>query len=116
MTERGYRSVEVISSHRDQPLDAEVSRRFLKEHQGEDDELRFFVAGRGLFNLHIGDFVYAVQCDKHDLISVPAHTRQWFDMGQAPHLVAIRLFKSAQGGALTFTGDDIAEQFPGLDD
>ena len=72
--------------------------------------MRFFVAGRGLFTLHIGDYVYAVLCEKNDLISVPAGTPHWFDMGEHPHFVAIRLFNNPEGWVANFTGEDIGMQ------
>lgn len=116
MTERGHVSVEVISIDRDHLQKSEFRAGFLEEHHHGADEVRFFVAGRGLLNLHIGEYVFALLCEKHDLVSVPAGTRQWFDIGEQPHLVAIRLFKSAEGGVAKFTRDDIAQRFPEMED
>jgi 1,2-dihydroxy-3-keto-5-methylthiopentene dioxygenase len=116
MAERGHVTLEVISVGNHHPQRAEVRAGFLEERQHGADEVRFFVAGQGLLNLHIGDFVYAVLCERHDLISLPAGTRHWLDMGEFPQLVAIRLFNAPDGQTATFTGDDIAARFPGLDD
>ncbi|MGF6329623.1 1,2-dihydroxy-3-keto-5-methylthiopentene dioxygenase [Pseudomonas sp. BS3782 TE3695] len=116
MTERGYLTVDVVSLDSDHPQKAELRARFLDEHRCAEDEVRFFVAGRGLFSLHIGDYVYAVLCEKNDLILVPAGTPHWFDMGEHPHLVAIRLSNNPEGRAADFTGDDIASRFPRLED
>ncbi|WP_339485341.1 1,2-dihydroxy-3-keto-5-methylthiopentene dioxygenase [Pseudomonas sp. EL_65y_Pfl2_R95] len=116
MSERGYVTVDVISLSADHPQKAELRAKFLDEHRHGEDEVRFFVAGRGLFTLHIDDCVYAVLCEKNDLISVPAGTRHWFDMGENPHFVAIRLFNNPEGWVAQFTGDKIAGNFPGLDD
>jgi len=58
--------------------------------------------------------VYEVSCERGDLISVPAGTRHWFDMGPAPSFVAIRLFINPEGWVASFTGSDIAERFPRL--
>lgn len=116
MTERGYVTVDVISLTRDHPQKDELRAKFLDEHRHAEDEVRFFVAGRGLFTLHIDDMVYAVLCEKNDLISVPAGTRHWFDMGEEPHFVAIRLFNNPEGWVAEFTGESIADQFPRLDD
>ncbi|NUT75501.1 acireductone dioxygenase [Pseudomonas sp. C1C7] len=112
MTERGYITVDVISCSSDHPQKDEL----LDEHRKGEDEVRFFVAGRGLFNLHIDDYVYAVLCEKNDLILVPAGTKHWFDRGENPHFVAIRLFKNQEGLVANFTGDNIASRFPRLDD
>ncbi len=116
MSERGYVTVDVVSLTRDHPQKAELRAKFLDEHRHAEDEVRFFVAGRGLFTLHIEDYVYAVLCEKNDLISVPAGTRHWFDMGEHPHFVAIRLFNNPEGWVAQFTGADIASHFPRLDD
>lgn len=116
MSERGYITVDVVSMNRDHPQKAELRAKFLDEHRHGEDEVRFFVAGRGLFTLHIEDHVYAVLCEKNDLISVPAGTRHWFDMGEEPNFVAIRLFNNPEGWVANFTGEDIAGRFPRLED
>lgn len=110
--ERGYITVDVVSLNSDHPQKAELRAKFLDEHRHGEDEVRFFVAGRGLFVLHIEEHVYAVLCERNDLISVPAGTRHWFDMGEHPHFVAVRLFNNPEGWVAQFTGDDIASRFP----
>lgn len=114
--EGGYVTVDVVSLSADHPQKDELRAKFLDEHRHGEDEVRFFVAGRGLFTLHVEDHVYAVLCERNDLISVPAGTRHWFDMGERPHFVAIRLFNNAEGWVAKFTGDDIAKRFPLLED
>ena len=116
MSEQGYVTVDVVSLDRSHPQKAELRAKFLDEHTHGEDEVRFFVAGRGLFTLHIGEYVYAVLCEKNDLISVPAGTKHWFDMGEEPHFVAIRLFNNPEGWVAQFTGDPIAQSFPPLED
>jgi len=116
MTERGYTTVDVIRVSNDHPQKAELRAERLDEHRMAQDHVRFFVAGRGLFTLHIEDYVYAVFCEKNDLISVPAGIKHWFDMGETPHFVAIRLFSDPEGLAVNLTGDAIAEGFPRLED
>lgn len=116
MTERGYVTVDVISLSSDHPHKAELRAELLDEHFSDEEEVRLFVAGRGLFNLHIDDYVYAVLCEKNDLITVPAGTRHWFDMGEHPHFITIRMISRSEGSPVKFTGEDIASGFPGLDD
>ena len=67
-----------------------------------------------MFVLHADDRVYAVLCEKDDLISVPAGVRHWFDMGSAPAFTCIRLFNDPAGWVAEFTGDAIAGKFPVL--
>lgn len=107
----GYQTWDVIGLHPEHPQKDEMRAKFLDEHTHSEDEVRFFVDGAGLFTLHIGDKVYAVLCEKNDLISVPAGTRHWFDMGEAPHFKVIRLFNNQEGWVAEFTGEDIARDF-----
>ncbi|NBF03880.1 acireductone dioxygenase [Pseudomonas sp. Fl5BN2] len=116
MTERGYVTVDVVSLNASHPQKDQLRAQFLDEHRHAEDEVRFFVAGRGLFSLHIDDYVYVVLCERNDLISVPAGTAHWFDMGENPYLVAIRMFNNPEGWVARLTGDDIASQFPRLED
>ncbi|TAM95326.1 MAG: cupin [Rhodanobacteraceae bacterium] len=113
--EKGYRAVDVISLTADHPQKDALRQKFLSEHTHSEDEVRFFVAGQGQFTLHIGARVYDVLCEQGDLIGVPDGTRHWFDMGPNPHFVAIRLFTNPEGWVATFTGEDIAERFPRLE-
>ena len=112
--EGGYQAVDVISLNPDHPDRAALRQKFLNEHTHSEDEVRFFVAGRGLFTLHIGDKVYEVLCEQGDLIGVPDGTRHWFDMSESPYFIAIRLFTNKEGWVANFTGSDIARQFPRL--
>lgn len=113
--EQGYRAVDVISLTADHPQKDALRKKFLAEHTHSEDEVRFFVAGEGQFTLHIGERIYDVLCEQGDLIGVPDGTRHWFDMGPHPHFVAIRLFTNPEGWVANFTGADIAEHFPRLE-
>jgi 1,2-dihydroxy-3-keto-5-methylthiopentene dioxygenase len=115
MAEKGYQAVDVISLNPDHPQKAELRKKFLDEHRHSEDEVRFFVAGAGLFSLHLDDQVYEVLCTQGDLIGVPDNTRHWFDMGPNPSFVAIRIFSNPAGWVANFTGSDIAQRFPRLD-
>lgn len=115
MHSEGYQSVDVISLDANHPDKAQLRQKFLNEHTHSEDEVRFFVAGRGLFTLHIGEKIYEVLCMQGDLIGVPDGTPHWFDMSEQPHFVAIRLFTNKEGWVANFTGSDIAAQFPRLD-
>ena len=110
----GYEAADVVSMAPDHPEKAAMRRKFLDEHTHAEDEVRFFVDGAGLFTLHVGDRVYEVLCERGDLVSVPAGTRHWFDMGPDPSFVAVRLFTNPAGWVAEFTGDDIAARFPRL--
>jgi len=111
-SECGYQSVDVLRCLPDNPNRKELRLKFLDEHTHEDDEVRFFVAGAGVFYLHAAGKVHMTLCERGDLLSVPAGTRHWFDMGPAPHFTAIRLFTTPAGWVAKFTGERIARRFP----
>ncbi|MBQ4839670.1 1,2-dihydroxy-3-keto-5-methylthiopentene dioxygenase [Pseudoalteromonas luteoviolacea] len=111
----GYQTVDVIALQKGNPNAAQLREKFLFEHTHSEDEVRFFVAGQGLFCLHIQDKVYQVLCQQGDLISVPQNTPHWFDMGSDPEFTAIRLFNNTEGWVAKETGSNIAKQFPMLD-
>ena len=111
----GFQSVDVVSLHPDHPDRAAFRQKFLAEHTHDDFEVRFFVDGRGLFYLHVDGRVYMVLCERGDLISVPAGTTHWFDMGERPDFKCIRFFTRPDGWVGNFTGSDIATRFPDFD-
>jgi 1,2-dihydroxy-3-keto-5-methylthiopentene dioxygenase len=113
--EGGYQSVDVVRLLPDNPKREELRSKFLDEHVHDEDEVRFFVEGRGMFYLHTGGKVHLLLCERNDLISVPAGMRHWFDMGPAPHFTAVRLFTRPDGWVARFTGDTIARRFPAYD-
>jgi len=113
--EYGFKSVDVVNLQPNHPEKAAFRQKFLAEHVHADFEVRFFIDGKGLFYLHTAGKVYAVLCEQGDLISVPANTRHWFDMGENPHFKCIRLFTTEDGWVAEFTGNDIAKSFPTFD-
>jgi 1,2-dihydroxy-3-keto-5-methylthiopentene dioxygenase len=115
VAECGYQSMDVLRLERGTPNTEPVRQKFLNEHRHSEDEVRFFVEGRGAFYLHVNGRVYQAVCVKGDLISVPAGTTHWFDMGSDPEFTAIRLFNNPDGWVANFTGNPIAASFPKLD-
>ncbi|MEU4795677.1 cupin [Streptomyces sp. NPDC023327] len=120
--EEGFRTVDVVALHPDAspewPAKAAAARKkFLAEHtHDDDDEVRFFVAGAGVFYLHVSGEVHAVYCEKSDLLGVPRGTTHWFDMGTSPAFTAIRFFHEEDGWIGNFTGSPIADRFPDFDE
>ncbi len=110
--EKGFKTVDVVSIAPDDPEREAKRGKFLSEHFHKEDEVRFFVAGSGLFTLHVEDRVYEILCTQGDLIGVPDSTKHWFDMGPAPYFIAIRFFTEPDGWVGHFTGSDWADKFP----
>ncbi|WP_214105292.1 1,2-dihydroxy-3-keto-5-methylthiopentene dioxygenase [Acrocarpospora catenulata] len=120
IAEEGYTFVDVAQLHPDDTPDwpdraADARAKFLAEHTHDDDEVRFFVAGSGIFYLHVNGRVHAVLCEPGDLLSVPKLTTHWFDMGTHPDFTAIRFFHDDDGWVGNFTGDPIATRIPDYD-
>jgi 1,2-dihydroxy-3-keto-5-methylthiopentene dioxygenase len=113
--EYGFQSVDVVALRPDHPMKEELRAKFLEEHIHKDFEVRFFVDGRGLFYLNVADTVYGVLCEQGDLISVPADTLHWYDMGTQPDFKCIRLFVVPDGWVAEFSGSGIAGRFPTMD-
>jgi 1,2-dihydroxy-3-keto-5-methylthiopentene dioxygenase len=110
--ENAYQSVDVARCSPDHPQKSQMRAKFLNEHTHDDDEVRLFVEGAAMFYRRVDGKVYMTQCEQNDLISVPAGTRHWFDMGPAPNFTAIRMFTTPDGWVARFTDDPIASYFP----
>lgn len=118
--EEGFTTVDVLGLHPgddpEYPAKAQAARaKFLQEHTHDDDEVRFFVSGSGVFYLHLGSEVHAVLCERGDLLGVPRGTTHWFDMGTRPAFTAIRFFHQREGWVGNFTGSSVAARFPDYD-
>ncbi|WNL38533.1 cupin domain-containing protein [Halomonas sp. PAMB 3264] len=113
--EGGYQTVDVLHMVATHPDKDAMRQKFLNEHRHHEDEVRFFVKGQGLFCLHLDDKVYQVLCTQGDLISVPANTPHWFDMGPEPSFTALRFFDNVEGWVPHWTDSDIAGRFDRLD-
>ena len=91
----GYQTADVVSVDGNTPNLAGIREKFHREHTHSEDEVRVFVEGQGFFWFHKegrDDEVFALMCEQGDLISVPANTKHWFDLGDPPKLRAIRIF------------------------
>jgi len=114
-TRGGYRTADVIDVHPDVPnLDAMLAK-FNREHWHDEDEVRFIVAGRGLFHIHPrGDRVFALEVEAGDLIRVPRGTHHWFDLCAERRIRAIRLFQDTSGWTPHYTESGIDQGFQPL--
>ena len=115
IAEEGYKTVDVISLSADHPDKSTLREKFWHEHTHSEDEVRFFVAGSGLFTMHLASGVFEVLCTAGDFISVPAGTKHWFDMGPEPAFACIRLFDDPSGWVADYTGEQIAGSYARLD-
>jgi 1,2-dihydroxy-3-keto-5-methylthiopentene dioxygenase len=100
----GYVTADVIDVGPETPgLDAMLAR-FNTEHWHDEDEVRYIVAGRGLFHIHPQKGpVVAIEVEAGDLIRVPRGTHHWFDLCGDKHIRAIRLFQDTAGWTPHYT-------------
>ena len=111
-----FATVEGFSVNPEHPQKEELRAGWIDERRCPGSSAHFFVSGRGLLNLRIGEYVYGLVGERGDLVSVPAGTAHWLDIGEQPNLVLVRLFENEGGRKLELTGDDSARLYPGLDD
>jgi len=100
----GYVTADVIDVNPQTPgLDAMLAR-FNTEHWHDEDEVRYIVAGRGVFHIHPREKpVVAIEVEAGDLIRVPRGTHHWFDLCADRRIRAIRLFQDASGWTPHYT-------------
>jgi 1,2-dihydroxy-3-keto-5-methylthiopentene dioxygenase len=115
MAANGYTVADVINVHPGTPNLPELRAKFLREHTHTEDEVRFFVQGRGLFwfNLGAGEPIIGVVCTAGDLLSVPAGIAHWFDLGPEPGVKAIRMFIDTSGWVPHYTESGVDAVYNG---
>ena len=113
MAKWGYIKADVISVHSEIPGIYELKQKFIKEHTHTDDEVRFLVDGQGIFWFNLGNDepIFCLHCTSGVIISVPANTKHWFDMGEKPFVKAIRIFKDEKGWEANYTNSRINEKY-----
>lgn len=111
-TRGGYVTADVVDVSPATPgLDAMVSK-FNREHWHDEDEVRFIIAGHGLFHIHVetGD-VLSIEVEAGDLIRIPRGTLHWFNLCADRRIRAIRLFQDMAGWTPYYTESRINENF-----
>ena len=108
----GYVTADVINITAQTPnLDAMLAK-FSREHWHDEDEVRFILAGSGVFHIHPqeGD-IAAIEVEAGDLIRVPRGTWHWFDLCSDKQIRAIRLFQDAAGWTPLYTDSGVDKNF-----
>jgi len=99
----GYVTADVIDVNPATPnLDAMLAK-FDKEHTHSEDEVRFILAGRGIFFLNIKGRVASVEVGPGDMLRVPRDTTHWFTLCEDRRIRAIRWFQDTSGWAPHYT-------------
>lgn len=108
----GYVTADVIDVNADTPgLDAMLAK-FNIEHTHDEDEVRYIIAGRGLFHIHPPQGpVVAIEVEAGDLMRVPRGTQHWFDLCGDRRIRAIRLFQDKSGWTPHYTGSGVDRNY-----
>ena len=111
-TRGGYVTADVIDVSPTTPgLDAMLAK-FNREHWHDEDEVRFIIAGHGLFHIHsTNGAVLAIEVEAGDLIRVPRGTLHWFNLCSDRRIRAIRLFQDMAGWTPNYTESRVDENF-----
>jgi 1,2-dihydroxy-3-keto-5-methylthiopentene dioxygenase len=104
----GYNTADVIDVKPSTPGLDTMLAKFNIEHRHDEDEVRYIVAGRGLFHIHPpAGPVVAIEVEAGDLIRVPRGTLHWFDLCGDRRIRAIRLFQDVTGWTPHYTNSGV---------
>jgi 1,2-dihydroxy-3-keto-5-methylthiopentene dioxygenase len=110
----GYVTADVIDVFPETPgLDAMLAR-FDKEHTHSEDEVRFILAGRGIFFLHLGQSVVSVEVGPGDMLRVPRGTTHWFTLCEDRRIRTVRWFQDTTGWTPHYTGTGVDSNYQPL--
>ena len=108
----GYVTADVIDVSAATPGLDQMLAKFNREHWHDEDEVRFCIAGRGLFHIHATNgTVLAIEVEAGDLIRVPRGTLHWFNLCDDRRIRAIRLFQDTAGWTPHYTDSRVDENF-----
>jgi 1,2-dihydroxy-3-keto-5-methylthiopentene dioxygenase len=110
----GYVTADVVDVHRETPGLEAMLARFDKEHTHSEDEVRFILAGRGIFFLRLGEGVVSVEVGPGDMLRVPRGTTHWFTLCEDRRIRAIRWFQDTAGWTPHYTGTGVDQGYQPL--
>jgi 1,2-dihydroxy-3-keto-5-methylthiopentene dioxygenase len=111
-TRGGYVTADVINVTKDTPNLEAMLAKFSREHWHDEDEVRFILAGHGVFHIHPeGGDVAAIEVETGDLIRIPRGTWHWFDLCADRQIRAIRLFQDQAGWTPVYTDSAVEAKF-----
>lgn len=108
----GYVTADVIDVNAGTPGLDTMLAKFNTEHRHDEDEVRYIIAGRGLFHIHPQNSpVVAIEVEAGDLIRVPRGTLHWFDLCSERRIRAIRLFQDTSGWTPHYTSSGVDRNY-----
>jgi 1,2-dihydroxy-3-keto-5-methylthiopentene dioxygenase len=108
----GYVTADVIDVDPNTAGLEQMLAKFKREHWHDEDEVRFIIAGHGLFHIHTtAGPVLGIEVEPGDLIRVPRGTLHWFNLCSDRRIRAIRLFQDTAGWTPHYTESGVDERF-----
>jgi 1,2-dihydroxy-3-keto-5-methylthiopentene dioxygenase len=104
----GYKSRDAIVLHPDTPNLSELLAKFARPHTHADDEVRYVVAGAGVFGFVLPDGnQLELTIESGEYINVPQGTEHWFHLTPKSTIKAIRYFTNTTGWTPEYTDTKI---------
>jgi 1,2-dihydroxy-3-keto-5-methylthiopentene dioxygenase len=98
--ERGYVDEDFVELKPDMPNLDEICAKFDKEHFHTEDEVRYVVAGAGIFDVRDADDQWIrIEVSPGDMIVIPARTYHRFYLTDQKQIRCMRLFANNDGWA-----------------
>lgn len=98
--EHGYVDRDFVELSPDTPNLEAICAKFDKEHYHTEDEVRFVVAGEGIFDVRDeSDEWIRIEVSEGDIIVIPARTHHRFFLTEAKRIRCMRLFANHDGWA-----------------
>ena len=95
---RGYGTQDEVTLSPQTPNLPVVLKKFDDEHTHDEDEVRFVLAGAGVFDIRANDERWLrIVVEPGDLIVVPAGKHHRFELTEASTIHCVRLFKDPSG-------------------
>jgi len=110
----GYVTADVIDVNPQTPNLETMLAKFDREHTHDEDEVRFILAGRGIFFLHVGERVASVEVGPGDMLRVPRGTTHWFTLCEDRRIRAIRWFQDTSGWTPHYTDSGVDKNYQPL--
>ncbi len=94
----GYITQDEVALRPEMPNLGEICAKFVDEHYHDEDEVRFVLAGSGIFDIRSTDDRWMrVEIAGGDLIVVPNKRHHRFFLGDEKRIHCVRLFRDASG-------------------
>jgi 1,2-dihydroxy-3-keto-5-methylthiopentene dioxygenase len=110
----GYVTADVIDVNPSTPNLETMLAKFDKEHTHSEDEVRFILAGRGIFFLALDGRVASVEVGPGDMLRVPRGTKHWFTLCEDRRIRAIRWFQDTTGWTPHYTESGVDKGYQPL--